>query len=447
MSDEKNNHDPGILDGMFLPYQQRWLDDDSRLKIIEKSRQIGMTYTDACDSVFKASHAAGHDVWVSTRDEKAAVLYLEFCKRWARGLNLLAQDLGAQIIDRAKDLKVYSLKFTSGFCIHAMSSCPDALAGRTGHIKLDEYALHQDARELFRVAKGCTQWGGQIAIISTHRGADTAFNEFLRGIREQGNPMGFSYHRVSIFDAVEQGLCERINTMTGADETRSQFLTRMRAECIDDEHWQREYCCQPCDESKAFITHEMITANESPNCLKPFEYLETCPNSLYCGIDVARKKHLCVIDVGEKIGDVLWDRYRLELLDKTFSEIEHELHRILRLPKLQRCCIDATGLGMQLAEQARQRFGWKAEPVTFTAPVKEELAFELRRAFEDRSLRIDPSPALRNDLRGIKKEVTPSNNIRFVGESEDSHCDRFWAKALRQYAARRISGVGAALAL
>ena len=40
------------------------------------------------------------------------------------------------------------------------------------------------------------------------------------------------------------------------------------------------------------------------------------------------------------------------------------------------------------------------------------------------------------DLRGIKKEVTLGGNIRFVGESQDSHCDRFWAKALRQQAAR-----------
>ncbi|PWU16660.1 MAG: hypothetical protein C5B50_13135 [Verrucomicrobia bacterium] len=26
-------------------------------------------------------------------------------------------------------------------------------------------------------------------------------------------------------------------------------------------------------------------------------------------------------------------------------------------------------------------------------------------------------------------------NIRFAGEAPDSHCDRFWAKALRQHAA------------
>ena len=42
----------------------------------------------------------------------------------------------------------------------------------------------------------------------------------------------------------------------------------------------------------------------------------------------------------------------------------------------------------------------------------------------------------RADPRGIKKEVTAGGNIRFVGETGESHCDRFWAKALRQDAAR-----------
>jgi phage FluMu gp28-like protein len=163
-------------------------------------------------------------------------------------------------------------------------------------------------------------------------------------------------------------------------------------------------------------------------------------------MDVARKDNLCVLDVGEKIGDVTWDRLRIELRNKTFSEIEHELYRLLRLPKLKRACIDATGLGMQLAEQAKQKFGWKVEPITFTPTVKEDLAFGLRAAFEDRTLRIASHEDLRADLRGLRKEVTSSGNIRFVGESDDSHCDRTWAKALRQHAARHRFSAGGLVA-
>jgi phage FluMu gp28-like protein len=158
---------------------------------------------------------------------------------------------------------------------------------------------------------------------------------------------------------------------------------------------------------------------------------------LFLGVDVARRKDLCVLDLGEKIGDVVWDRLRLELQNRTFAEIKTTLYRLLRLPGLKRACIDATGLGMQIAEEAKTAFGWKVEPVTFTAPVKEDLAFGLRTDFQDRKLRLASDDKLTADLRGIKKEVTSSGNIRFAGESADSHCDRFWAKALRQHAARR----------
>ena len=111
---------------------------------------------------------------------------------------------------------------------------------------------------------------------------------------------------------------------------------------------------------------------------------------------------------------------------------------------MKRCCIDSTGIGKQLAERAQEQFGWKVEGVHFTAALKEEMAFDLRTAFEERRLRIDPDPKLRADLCGVKKVVTSAGNIRFVAENDESHCDRFWAKALRQHAAADDGeGVGA----
>jgi phage FluMu gp28-like protein len=167
------------------------------------------------------------------------------------------------------------------------------------------------------------------------------------------------------------------------------------------------------------------------------------PSDFYLGLDVARKRNLCVIDVGEKIENVMHDRLRIELLDKTFTEIESNLYPLLRLPQLKRACIDETGMGTQLAEQAREKFGWKVEPVNFTAARKEELAFALRRDFEDCRLRIPRDDQLRADLRALKKEITPSGKLRFIGDTDDSHCDRTWAKALRQHAARHRVSAGA----
>ncbi len=427
----------------FLPCQVKWIEDESSLKIIQKSRQIGISYADAYDSVKKASPNGGRlDVWVSSRDEAQAKLYLEDCKYWANLLHLAAIDLGELVLDAKTNFSAYVLQFTNGKRIYCVSSNPNALAGKRGHVKLDEFALHQDQRLLYRVAKPVTMWGGQLSIISTHRGANSVFNQLIRDIAENHNPMGWSLHTVPIQTAVEQGLVERINAKSGRIESRQAFLARLRAECIDEEQWLQEYCCQPADEAAAFISFEMLHCCEA-NCLRDYSYLFNSNYPIYLGMDTGRKKDLSVIDAGELIGDVMWDRLRLELHNKTFAEQEFELYRLLALPKLQRACLDATGLGMQLAERARQRFGWKVEPITFTSAIKEEMAYRLRAAFEDKTIRIASDAALRADLRGIRKEITSSGNIRFGGESEDSHCDRFWAKALRQHALSGQGGIGA----
>jgi phage FluMu gp28-like protein len=168
-------------------------------------------------------------------------------------------------------------------------------------------------------------------------------------------------------------------------------------------------------------------------------------SAFYLGMDVARVEDLCVIDVGEKLGDVMWDRFRLELKDKRFAEIKASLYPILEQPSLKRACIDNSPIGRQLAEESRERFGWKVEQFDFTPASKEDLAFGLRRDFEDLKLRLVRDDKLRADLHGLRKGLTATGKIRFDGHADDSHCDRTWAMALRQEAARYREEVWALL--
>lgn len=102
---------------------------------------------------------------------------------------------------------------------------------------------------------------------------------------------------------------------------------------------------------------------------------------------------------------------------------------------VRRCCIDATGLGAQLAEEAAEKFGPRVEPVPFTQAVKEDLAIALRRKFEDRLVRIPAGREIREDIHSVKKITTASGNLRFDAERSDgSHADRFWALALAVHA-------------
>lgn len=158
---------------------------------------------------------------------------------------------------------------------------------------------------------------------------------------------------------------------------------------------------------------------------------------LYVGVDVGRKSDLTCIWVNAFEGGRHCCTRLITLKNTRFSDQEEILWRIVALPEVRRCCIDATGLGMQLAERAAERFGtWRVESVTFSPGVKEALAYPVKAAFEDKNVRIPFDRNLRADLRAIRKETTAAGNIRFSADrGENGHSDRFWALALAIHAA------------
>jgi phage FluMu gp28-like protein len=86
---------------------------------------------------------------------------------------------------------------------------------------------------------------------------------------------------------------------------------------------------------------------------------------------------------------------------------------------------------MQLAEELRQRFGWRVEPVTFTLQTKEALAVLTKRMFEERLLRIPSHREIRASLHAVRRMATATGHFRFDADrTEKGHADEFWALAL-----------------
>ncbi|QIP33232.1 hypothetical protein HAV35_13745 [Deinococcus radiodurans] len=112
--------------GYFLAYQVAWLNDDSRLKIAEKSRRIGWTYTQAYEDVRDAAKEGGMDVWFSSADLTAAREYIRYVQMWARILNVVATDLGEVVLEGSGEsaIKAFVVAFANGKRITALSSNP-----------------------------------------------------------------------------------------------------------------------------------------------------------------------------------------------------------------------------------------------------------------------------------------------------------------------------------
>lgn len=429
---------PADPKAVFLPSQSRWINDTSRLKLAEKSRQIGWTWATAYACVRRtARRGARSDQWISSRDEMQARLFIEDCKLWMDVMQLAASDLGEQVIDPESRQSAYVLRFANQRRIHSMSSNPDAQAGKRGGRVLDEFALHPDPRKLWAIAYPGITWGGSLEVFSTHRGSHNFFNQLIREVREGGNPKGISLHRVTLEDALNEGLLYKLQERLPADDPRQEmdeadYFDFVRSGCVDEESFQQEYMCRPADDDVAFLEYDLIAGAEYPQTI---DWRQVEGKELYLGVDIGRKRDLTVLWVLERLGDVLYTRH-VEAL----ANLPKPDQDAILWPWIARCrrtCIDGTGLGIGWVDDAVRRFGSsRVEGVTFTARVKEELAYPVRNRMQDRTLRIPYDPVIRADLRSVTKQTTTAGNIRFTAErTPDGHADRFWALALAIHAA------------
>ena len=434
---------PANSSGIFLPFQSAWIKDQARLKLMEKSRQIGLSWATAyaCDER-TAAQAAQHDQWVSSRDDLQARLFIEDCKMWAGVMNMAARDLGEVVLDEKARISAYVLEFASGKRIHSMSSNPDAQAGKRGGRVLDEFALHPDPRKLWSIAYPGITWGGAMELISTHRGSQNFFNELVREVKERGNPKNISLHTVTLQRALDDGFLYKLQERLPADDERqamdeAAYFDFIRAGCADEESFQQEYMCNPADDEVAFLPYDLIASAEYAAGV---DWQAPEHGRLFAGLDIGRKQDLTVLWVVERLGDTLFTRH-IETL-KGMSKPDQEKVIWPWLEKVDRVCMDYTGLGIGWGDDAQARFGaHRVELVTFSAHVKEALAYPIKGAMEDGKLRIPYDPAVRADLRMVTKQVTATGNVRFTAErNADGHADRFWALGLAIAAAAKPSG-------
>ncbi len=425
----------------FLPYQSAWIKDNSRIKLMEKSRQIGMSWTCAYSLVRRhCAPTANRDSWVSSRDELQAKLFIDDCKKFANILDIaISETSGSSFVD---NLDAKSIAFANGTRIWSLSSNPDAQAGKRGTRVLDEFALHPDPERLYAISYPGITWGGSVEIISTHRGSENFFHKLVEEARYGGNPKKISLHRVTLQDALEQGLLEKLKESLPpehevAEMDEGDYFNYIKNSCADEESFLQEYMCEPASDSNAFISYDTLQ-----KCLYKdgtnYSSISSPENFLYLGVDIGRSHDLSVFWLVESVSGVLFTRDVKTLFDTPFSEQEAVLHSYLKNPSLRRVCIDQSGLGRQFTERASERYGVsRVEGVNFTNSVKEELAYTLRSRMESATIRIPDDLEIRADIRSVKRQTSLGGTFRFVAARDvNGHADRFWALALACSACR-----------
>lgn len=433
----------------FLRYQLGWLFDLAKIKLWEKSRRIGATYVqsyeDVTDIIYKKEYTPGRPVrrvYFSSADESAAREYIEYCAQWAQLFDKGAQELGYVILDSEKDIKALCIEFRNGGKVYALTSNPKRFRSKGGKIVLDEFAHHEDQQAMWKAAYASAMWGYPVRILSTHNGRQCLFFRFVDDCKT--GKSGWSLHTVTIIDAVNDGLVDKILGRPTDEKERSRWLDHQRADCRSEEIWQEEFMCDAVDAATAYLPYELIAAAETPDLLMPLFKLKTIDaGDLYAGYDVARNRDLSVFWVVQKLGDVRYTRL-IRAFEKTRFAIQMAfLSLLMALPRMRRMVIDKSGMGLPLEEQAREKYGeHRIEGVTFTNAMKETLAVDAKNALEDRRARLPINDTVRESFHSIKRYVTAAGNPRFDADRTDAtgHADHFWAFALAEHAAKGSGG-------
>jgi phage FluMu gp28-like protein len=468
---------------ILLPFQLRWCEDESPAKLGEKSRQIGWTWTEAYDCVsrrFRRTQPRKLNYWFSSTDESAGVEFIEYSAFFARKLFARIADRFTEEVEapelRKGFITAHCIRVSEDVKITAMSSNPRRFRGKRGDVRVDEAAFHDDPEGMHDAASPVTQWGGTYATWSTHFGEGSLFNRFIVTAKKIYAAMGhdpsnppdvsfdaleaaalklgvspvFSLHRVTLLDAIAQGLVERINEVTGSNLSREKFLERIRLKARSVDAFNQEYLCIASADATAWLPYTLIESCEHDDVPQPVA-LDPENRSIpaakgytggpvYVGVDVGRTKDLTYVPFCEKVGDVLWPRL---ILSMSRMPIPDQVDLIALAAKqfktIVRACVDYTGLGIGVGDGLARPavFGPRCENIPQNNSTQEIEAIGLLACMQDKKLRLPAgNQRLRDSLHSVRKEFTATGKPRFVApKSDEGHADDFWGFALAVHAA------------
>ena len=420
-----------ILKEILMPYQLAWVEDRSRFKIGMWSRQTGKSFATACEAVVDcAAQPKGSScLWVVlSAGERQALEWMEKAKKWTEAVKATV-DSYDEIRDSANALLSRAeIRFASGARIVAIPANPDTARGYSANLVLDEFAIHERPFDIWAAIypsiTNPLNGEKRLRIVSTPKGRGNKFADLWEHNEK------YSKHKVTIEDAVRMGLPVNIE--------------ELRAGVDDPDIWAQEYMCEFIDNTSVLLPYEMIGRCESERIV------DDGVSPLYIGMDVGRSKDLSVIVTAVKLGDVLAVIDVTELKRMPFND---QLDVLLgkcgiggrgatalpgetvglapRASRVRRVCIDSTGIGAMLAEEAARRGGGKFEGVVFNVQTKGEMYGLMRRRFEERSVRIPVSRDLREDLHAVQRVVSTGGNVTYSApRNADGHSDRAAALAL-----------------
>lgn len=416
---------------ILLPYQKAWVGDDAEVKVAEKSRRVGLTWAEAAASVLDAAATDGMDVYYISYNFEFTKEFITTCGSWAKGLNEAAVAFGEEIIkDDEDEFRASKITFPSGHKIMGLPARATTIRGRQGKIIIDEAAFCDNLSELLKAALAMLMWGGKVCIISTHNGEDNLFNEIIKDVKSGKKP--YSLHKITITDAINQGLYRRIclrkkeKWTKKGEEAWLQGLVAHYGEgapeelfCIPTKGGAKYFSralVENCMNDEIPVlryqqTNEFTFMPESERNRQTDEWLEAellpvlrdaLPIGKYIGGDFARSGDLSTLVITQRISETCRKGLcNIELRNVPFDQQLRISRFILdSLESVWGFSTDARGNGQMMAEMLQQEYGTDlVNAVMITTGFYAEFMPALKSRFESHELEIPKSMDIIEDFR------------------------------------------------
>jgi phage FluMu gp28-like protein len=456
---------PAVLP--MRPYQQRWIDDGSRMKIAVKSARIGFSFATALEAVLDCIEHPKSTWTVLSASKPQSVEFIQTCHtllELMHGAVELYED--ESFYDELGEYEAIQQRVTlpNGSRIIALAANPRTARGYPGNAILDEFGHHEESYAIWAAITRQTSLGHKIRVLSTPNGEQGKFYDLCKelgltdGVAPEHNfekIKGWSVHWIDARMAIAEGCPINLEEMAQMMQDR---------DIVD-----QEFNCIFLKSTGAWLTLDLIHDAEDKDATIDLPGGYRPRGKLYGGIDVGRVGDRTTFWMKEQIGDVLWTRMTMALHGTTFPKQCELLTPYVKM--CSRVGLDSTGMGIalwdllnvtcpgrvmainfagssRLRDEKRKKDRVTSGSEAGAVSMKVDLAIKLKRSFESSKERIPYAMDIRTELQAIKRVAT-STGVTFDaprvpietavagGQKQRGyqHADHFWACSLATYAA------------
>lgn len=404
-------------------YQVKFLLDRSRLMVVVKSRQIGMSEAAAALAVKEAMDQPGRAIWLLSVNLASAKEVLRKCKVWATALSACDPAI-PKVVQESTE----SMEFSNGARIMVLPCTAKAVRGKTGTVIIDEAAHVQNDRSIWTAIAPviASNKSLRMILISTPFGARGVFYDAYHGHLDSPS-MKWSKHFIDVDHAVADGFPRDVLDLRGS---------------YTADGWAQEFKCSFVSQQGKYYPVGLITACHEAELPDDVERV-VAKRAL--SIDCASKSDSAVSTVVDFDGD---DTYRIHSPIVLSSKenprnYAQQFDLIKRIVDADResydyIVVDANGVGAGLASFLKAEYGSCVIELIPTAPWKAKNIPALKVDMESKKVEIQPDPTLTLAFNSVRERRTAANTVVFdAPRDEHGHADGFSA-ALMGYAVLKV---------